>query len=99
MAAAIFLVTRTVSGVNQDINQVREVIVHEDDGQSDAAIIVALLANMNTVEQAGDPAGDFNQYPDGYFDTVVQIGATPVADLSTDGDYLAYAPRVAALDA
>lgn len=99
MAAAIFLVTRTVQGVNQDINQVREVVVHEDDGQSDAAIIAALLVNMNIVEKAGDPAGDQDQYPAGYFDTVVQIGATPVADLSTDGDYLAFAPRVAFLDA
>lgn len=99
MAAGIFLVTRTVQGVNQDINQVREVIVHEDDAQTDAQIIAALLANMNTVEPAGDPSGDFNQYPDGYFDTVVQIGATPVADLSTDGDYLAFTPRVAFLDA
>ncbi len=99
MAAAIFLVTRTVQGVNQDINGIREVIVHEDDGQSDAAIITALLANMNTVEPAGDPSGDFDQYPVGYFDTVVQIGASPVADLSTDGDYLAFAPRVAFLDA
>ena len=99
MAAAIFLVTRTVQGVNQDINQIREVIVHEDDGQSDADIITALLGNMNTVEPAGDPSGDFDQYPVGYFDTVVQIGASPVADLSTDGDYLAFAPRVAFLDA
>ncbi len=99
MAAAIFLVTRTVQGVNQDINQVREVIVHEDDGQSDADIITALLASMNATEQAGDPAGDFDQYPAGYFDTVVQIGATPVADLDTDGNYIAFAPKVAFLNA
>ncbi len=99
MAAAIFLVTRTIGGVNQDINQVREVIVHEDDGQSDAAIITALLASMNATEPAGDPSGDFDQYPVGYFDTVVQIGATPVADLDTDGNYIAFAPRVASLDA
>ena len=99
MAAAIFLVTRTVQGVNQDRNGIREVVVHEDDGQSDAAIIAALIASMNATEQAGDPAGDFDQYPAGYFDTVVQIGATPVADLDTDGNYIAFAPRVASLDA
>ena len=99
MAAAIFLVTRTIQGVNQDKNQIREVIVHEDDGQSDAAIITALLANMNATEPAGDPSGDQDQYPAGYFDTVVQIGATPVADLDTDGNYIAFAPRVASLDA
>jgi len=99
MVAGIFLVTRTVQGVNQDINGVREVIVHEDDAQTSAQIITALLANMNIVEPAGDPSGSQSQYPAGYFDTVVQIGASPVADLSTDGDYLAFAPRVAALDA
>ena len=99
MAAAIFLVTRTIQGVNSDRNQVREVIVHEDDAQTDAAIITALLASMNATEPAGDPSGDFDQYPAGYFDTVVQIGASPVADLDTDGNYIAFAPRVASLDA
>ncbi len=99
MAAAIFLVTRTVQGVNQDRNQVREVIVHEDDAQTDAQIIAALLTSMNATEPAGDPSGDFDQYPDGYFDTVVQIGASPVADLDTDGNYIAFTPRVASLDA
>ena len=77
----------------------REVIVHEDDGQSDAAIITALLASMNATEPAGDPSGSQDQYPVGYFDTVVQVGATPVADLDTDGNYIAFAPRVASLDA
>jgi hypothetical protein len=99
MVAGIFLVTRTGQGVNQDINGVREVIVHEDDAQTDAQIIAAVIASMNTTEPAGDPSGSQDQYPAGYFDTVVQIGASPVADLDTDGDYIAYAPRVAALDA
>lgn len=99
MAAAVFLVTRTIQGVNQDINGVREVIVHEDDGQTDAAIITALLASMNTTEPAGDPSGDFNQYPDGYFDTVLKIGLTPSGALDTDGNFLAYVPQVSALNA
>lgn len=99
MAAAVFLVSRTTQGVNQDINGVREVIVHEDDAQSDAAIITALLASMNATEQAGDPAGDFDQYPAGYFDTVSKIGLTPTAELDVDGNYLAYAPQVASLNA
>jgi len=99
MTAAVFLVTRTTQGVTQDINQIREVIVHEDDGQTDAAIITAVIASMNATEPAGDPSGDLDQYPAGYFDTVVQIGATPVADLDTDGNYIAFAPRVASLDA
>ena len=93
------MVTRTVQGVNQDINQVREVIVHEDDAQTDAQIITALLASMNTTEPAGEPSGSQDQYPVGYFDTVVQIGATPVADLDTDGNFIAFAPKVSFLNA
>ena len=101
MVAGIFLVTRTGQGVTNDRNQVREVVVHEDDAQTDAAIITALLASMNATEAAGGLEGDtdFDQYPVGYFDTVVQIGATPVADLDTDGNYIAFTSRVAALDA
>ncbi len=99
MAAAIYLVTRTVQGVNQDINRVREVIVHEDDAQTDAQIITALLASMNTVEPAGEPSGNRDQYPVGYFDTVVQIGATPALNLGTDGDFIAFAPHVSQLEA
>jgi len=99
MAAAIFLVTRTIGGVNQDINQVREVIVHNDDQDADALIIQNTIDTMNTVEPAGDPSGAQNQYPDFYFDTVVQIGATPVANLATEFDFLAYAPRVSEFDA
>jgi hypothetical protein len=99
MVAGIFLVTRTVQGVNQDINGIREVIVHEDDAQTDAQIIAAVIASMNTTEPAGDPSGSQNQYPAGYFDTVVQIGASPVADLDVDGNFIAFAPRVSSLNA
>jgi len=99
MVAGIFLVTRTVQGVNQDINGVREVIVHEDDAHTNAAIITALLASMNAAEPAGDPSGSQNQYPAGYFDTVVQIGASPVADLDVDGNFIAFAPKVSFLNA
>ncbi len=99
MAAAVFLVTRTIGGVNQDINQVREVIVHEDDAQTDAQVIAALIASMNTEEPAGDPSGDQDQYPAGYFDTVSKIGLTPTAEINTDGDFIAFTARVASFDA
>ena len=99
MAAAIFLVTRTVQGVNQDINQVREVIMNNDDGDADVLIIQNLIDSMNAVEPAGDPSGARNQYPDGYFDTVVQIGATPALNLGTEFDFLAYASHVSELEA
>lgn len=93
MAAAIFLVTRTAQGDSEDRNLVREVIVHEDDAQSDAAIIAALIASLNTVHTTGDGfSTGADVYPAGYFDTVVQIGASPVADLDVDGNFIAY-PR------
>lgn len=100
MAAGIFLVTRTDQGVTNDRNRVREVIVHEDDAQTDAQIIAAVIASLNTATPVGDSitAGE-PAYPDFYFDTVEQIGATPVASINTDGDFLAYAPRVVAFDA
>ncbi len=97
MAAGIFLVTRTDQGVSNDRNRVREVIVHEDDAQTDAQIITAVIATLNTAEPV--ETGAEAVYPAGYFDTVVQIGATPVADLDTDGNLIAYPPRVVALDA
>ena len=99
MAAAIFLVTRNVLGdsVNQDKNQVREMVLNQDDGDSDAVIILQAVANMNSenpVEGDAEPA-----YPADYFDTVVQIGATPVADLGTEFDYIAYPNRVSFAEA
>jgi hypothetical protein len=97
MVAGIFLVTRTTQGVNDDRNRVREVVVHEDDAQTAAQIIAAVIATLNTAQPVEVGAEDI--YPAGYFDTVVQIGASPVADLDTDGDLIAYAPRVVAVDA
>ena len=96
MTAAIFLVTRSVQGVNQDKNQVREVIIHQDDGDSDAVIIAQAITGLNTqnpVETGAEAA-----YPAGYFDAVVQIGASPVANLATEFDFLAYTPRVSEFD-
>ena len=97
MVAGIFLVTRTSQGRNDDRNQVRSVIVHEDDAQTDAQIIAAVIASMNTqepVETGAEPV-----YPAGYFDTVSQIGATPVAEINTDGDFLAYGVAISSFDA
>lgn len=99
MVAAIFLVTRRLAedGVNQDKNLVREVIMHQDDGDSDAVIIAQAITGLNAQNPVEADAEAV--YPAGYFDTVVQIGAAPVADLSTEFDFLAYAPRVSFLDA
>ena len=100
MAAAIFLVTRTAQGQSEDRNLVRECIVHEDDAQTNAQIIAALIASLNVQHPTGDgfSTGE-DVYPAGYFDTVEQIGATPVGSINTDGDFLAYPVRVSSFDA
>lgn len=93
MVAGIFLVTRTDQGVSDDRNQVREVVIHNDDGDADALIIQNTVDALNTVNPV--ETGAANAYPDGYFDTVVQIGASPVANLAAEFDFVAYAPTVA----
>jgi hypothetical protein len=98
MVAGLFLVERTTQGVSEDKNQVRQVIVHEDDAQTNAQIITAVIASLNAAIPAGDPSGSQNVYPAGYFDTVTQIGAAPAGPLATDGDFYAYPPQVAALN-
>lgn len=100
MVAGIFLVERTSQGRSDDRNLVRQVVVHEDDAQSDAAIIAAVIATLNTATPTGDgfSAGE-NVYPAGYFDTVTQIGASPVGNLDTDGNLLAWAQSVTEVDA
>lgn len=91
MVAAVYLVTRTTQGRNDDRNRVRHVIAHEDDAQTDAQIIAAVIATLNANTSTGDgfSSGE-NVYPDGYFDTVTQIGASPAGPVATDGDVIAY---------
>src|SRR3546814_13673942 len=95
MIAGIFLVERTSHGVSDDRNRVRQVVVHEDDAQTDAQIIQAEIDTLNANTPTGDSFSSGNPvYPDGYFDTVTQVGATPVANLATDGDLIAFSPSV-----
>lgn len=96
MVAGLFLVERTAQGANDDRNRVRQVVVHEDDAQTDAQIIAAVIATLNSVTPVGDgfTAGE-PVYPAGYFDTVTQIGASPAGPLATDGDLYAFPVSVA----
>lgn len=96
MADAIFLVTRTLQGVASDRNLVREVIIFQDDGDDDDTIIAQCITGLNALEGAEVGAPDV--YPAGYFDTVVQIGASPVAPLDTEFDFIAYAPAISSLN-
>jgi len=95
MAEGLFLITRTQQGVNDDRNQVREVILHNDDGDTDAQHITQAIAGLNTSHAV--ESGASAVYPAGYFDTVVQIGATPAGPLTTTHDYIAYAPEVSSI--
>jgi hypothetical protein len=92
MAAGLFLVERTDQGDNSDRNGVRAIIVNDDDAQTDAQIIATAIATMNTTQAVESGAED--QYPAGYFQTVVQVGATPAGPLATDGDLLVYKREV-----
>ena len=96
MAAGLFLVTRTDQGVNNDRNLVREVIIHDDDGDTDAVIIAQCITQLNLLDpvESKDGATPEAVYPAGYFDTVIQIGATPEGPLATINDMIAYPPEV-----
>ena len=75
---------------------VREVIIHEDDGQTDAQIIAECVTQLNLLDlvESKDGANPEPVYPALYFDTVIQIGATPEGPLATINDMIAYAPEV-----
>ena len=94
MAQALHIITRTVQGVNDDRNLVREVIMNLDNADSDAVNLVAAVTAMNLL--APVESGAEAVYPAGYFDTITEFGLTPSGILGTDLDILAYAPRVAA---
>lgn len=95
MVAGLFLVERTSQGRSDDRNLVRSVVVNEDDAQTDAQIIQAVIDTLNTNTATGDgfSSGE-NVYPDGYFDTVTQIGASPAGPLAVDGELIAFTPEV-----
>ena len=96
MAEALFLLTRTDQGVNDDKNLVREMIMNDDDATTDANLIIAAVALLNAAHavETGAPA----VYTAGYFDTVNEISDLVTNGiLRTDGDFIAFAPRVAAV--
>lgn len=95
MVAGVFLVERTSQGRSDDRNQVRAVVVNEDDAQSDAVIIQAVIDTLNANTPTGDGFSTGNDvYPDGYFDLVTQIGAAPAGPIAVDGELIAYTPEV-----
>ncbi len=97
MAEALFLVTRTTQGVSEDRDRVREMILADDDGTTDADVITAAIAALNTASPV--ETGAEAKYPAGYFDTVNELSDL-VTDsvLRTDGDFIAFPPRVASLE-
>lgn len=95
MVAGLFYITRTDQGVNNDRNRVREVIINNDDGDTDAQHITQAIASLNAAQPVETGAEDV--YPAGYFDTVDQIGASPAGVLATNHDFIAWAPEVASV--
>ena len=97
MVEALYLVRRTTQGESDDRNRVREVLANQDDGQTDAQIIQAVIDALNAESPFGDgfpahdPAGN-NTYPDGYFDTVDEVSVT-TGPVSSDGDFVAFGVR------
>lgn len=96
MAEGLFLVRRTDQGVNNDRNRVREVLINEDDGQTDAQIIAATISALNAAQPV--ESGFENVYPDDYFDTVENIDDLTSGPLASDGDFVAFAPRITAVE-
>ncbi len=96
MVAGLFLVTRTAQGVSSDKNRVREVIIHDDDGDTDAGIIQQCVDQLNLLDPVESANGAVVEdvYPVGYFDTVIQIAAAPEGPLATINDMIAYAPEI-----
>ncbi len=99
MAAALHVVRRTIQGVNDDRNLVREVLIHRDDADTDAQIITDTIAALNTAHVTGDGfSTGADVYPAGYFQTVDKVGLTPSETLATLGDFIAFAPAVASVE-
>ena len=93
MAEALFLVTRTTQGVSEDRDRVREVIINDDDATTNANVIIATVAALNAA--APVETGAEAKYPAGYFDTVIELSdLTTESTLRTDGDFIAFPPRV-----
>ena len=101
MVEGLFLVRRTSQGVNDDRNQVRAVLINNDDGDADAVIIANAIAALNAAQPVGDgfTAGE-PVYPAGYFDEVVDIddlAGTTEENLRTDQDFIAFGSEVVAV--
>ncbi len=100
MADAIFYVTRTDQGVSNDRGLIREMIIFNDDGDSDAVIIQNCVDALNLAHpvETSNSATAEDAYPPLYFDTVIQMGTVPTGPLDTEFDFLAYAPAVLELE-
>ena len=100
MVDAIFLVKRNSQGVTNDRNLIREVLIFNDDQDADALIIQNTVDALNLADpvESNDGANPEPVYPDFYFDTVVQVGASPAGPFDTEFDFLAYAPAVLELE-
>ena len=105
MAEGLYLVRRTQLPGNGERNGVRDVLINNDDGDSDAVIMQNTVDALNAAEpggggHAGASTGE-PAYPDGYFDTVMDVddlAATGEDNLRTDGDFIAFKAPVTSVE-
>ncbi len=87
MAEALFLVTRTNQlGDNDMRNGVHAMLINNDDGDTDAVTIADAILRLNAHFGAGS-------YPDGYFDTVQEVGDLTSGPAPDNGDIMVFLPR------
>ena len=96
MAEGLFLLRRTSHAVSDDRNQVRSMLINNDDGDSDAVMIQAAVDALNANEPV--ETGAEKVYPDGYFDEVIDIddlSGTTEDNLRTDQDFITFGAEIA----
>ena len=84
MAAAIFLVSKS-NAEKGVVNNVTAALVNKDSATAPAAVIAVAVAKLNSVEGTDTADGAPKAFDADYFDTVVNIGATPAGALAADG--------------
>lgn len=94
MAEHLYLIRRTTH-MNDERNRVRDILINNDDGDSDAVKIQNAVDAMNTAQprDGGSPT-----YPDGYFDFVLdvtELSGTGQDNLRTVGGFITWGPEIA----
>lgn len=90
MVEQLYLVERTTLPDNDVRDGIKAVVINNDDGDANDAIIANAIAAVNALF----PAGGEDKLPGGYFDTVNQLNDLSSGPLATDQDILVYKGEV-----